>query len=448
MVTPEGVRPAALVVADGVIARVADVGERIASRERFDAGNLVVMPGVVDTHVHVNEPGRTDWEGFAHATRAAAAGGVTTLVDMPLNAIPATVTTAALEAKRRAAAGQCHVDVGFWGGIVPGNGPDLAGLVAAGCLGFKAFLVNSGVSEFPAASYDDLASALPLLARLGSPLLVHAEDPTVVDRARAALGVVDPRDPAAWAAGRPPAAEEEAVDRLIELARCHSAHVHVVHVAAAGAVDRIGRAKRDGVRITAETCPHYLHFALADVPRGGTLFKCAPPIREAHHRERLWSGLADGTLDLIASDHSPAPPALKGVDAGRWDLAWGGIASLELALSVVWTGASARGHDLAQVARWMAARPAELAGLAPQKGRLAAGADADIVVLDPDARYIVDPAVLHHRHPLTPYAGRELAGVVRRTYVRGRLAFERGRPFGDPHGVLLSRTQPPGATRT
>lgn len=438
-VLPAGVRAAAVHVAGGRIAAVAGYDEVPEGVPVFDAGEAALLPGVVDTHVHVNEPGRTEWEGFRTATRAAAAGGMTALVDMPLNSVPATTTAAALAAKREAAAGQCRVDVGFWGGVVPGNEGELAALWHAGALGFKAFLVPSGVEEFPAVGEEDLQRALPVLAALGAPLLVHAELPGPIEAAAASLTGADSSSYRTWLDSRPPAAEVEAVELLIRLAREHGARVHVVHVAAAEVLPLLARARAEGLGVTAETCPHYLTFTAGDVPDGATEFKCAPPIREPAHREALWAALADGTLSLIASDHSPSPPAMKLRERGDFREAWGGIASLQVSLPAVWTEARRRGHGLADIAEWMSRAPAALAGLAERKGAIRAGLDADLVVFDPEAEFTVDGARLEHRHPLTPYQGRRLAGVVRQTFLRGELVYDGGRFPPQAAGKLLRR---------
>jgi allantoinase len=431
---PDGLQPAAVLVRDGRIVEVLPRDQPAPADHEIDAGNLVVMPGVVDTHVHINDPGRADWEGFDSATRAAAAGGVTTLVDMPLNSIPATTTAAGLEAKRAAAAGRCHVDVGFWGGVVPGNTSELEPLARADVLGFKCFLSPSGVDEFEHVSETNLREALPILARLRLPLLAHAESPAHLLPCQG-----DPRQHRNWLTSRPPAAEHAAIDLLIRLAREYGAHIHIVHLASADALASIAAARAEGVPITVETCPHYLTFAAEDIADGATAFKCAPPIRERGHRERLWSALAEGSIDLVATDHSPAPPALKHLEDGDFLAAWGGIASLQLGLSAVWTGAAARGMTVERLTRWLSSAPARLAGLDSRKGRIEAGADADLVVWDPDAEWTVDPAKLFHRHPVTPYAGRRLRGVVTTTVLGGRVVFESGGVSGSPAGRLLVR---------
>ena len=415
-VLPEGMRPAAVAVSGPAIAAIADYGERLAASQDVDLGDLALLPGLVDTHVHVNEPGRTDWEGFATATRAAAAGGVTTICDMPLNSLPPTVSVAALAEKRAAAAGQCWVDVGFWGGAVPGNEAALGPLHEAGVVGFKCFLIDSGVPEFPPLEVAGLRSVLGSLAALDALLIVHAED-------AAEIGAASGRDYGSFVASRPPVSERRAIEKVISAAAATGARAHIVHLSAAECVAMIAGAKAAGIRLTAETCPHYLYFAAEQVPDGATEFKCCPPVRDAINREALWRGLEAGVIDCVVSDHSPCPPELKAPGTGDFGQAWGGIASLQLSLSAVWTVARRRGRTLDDVARWMATAPAALAGL-PAKGRLAPGCDADLVAFDPDETYTVDPARLLHRHPVTPYAGRILTGLVRQTWLRGMALLE------------------------
>ena len=508
VVTPDGIRPATVRIAGGRIAAVEAWAEAGGEARVLDAGELVVSPGLVDPHVHVNEPGRTDWEGFESATRAAAAGGVTTLVDMPLNCVPATTTPAALAAKRAAAVGWCRVDVGFWGGLVPANtgeeignrsgtatrrdradagdagagsvgaavetggggrdederrgaggeAGDVERLLAAGVLGFKAFLVDSGVEEFPAVTLDGLRRAAPLLAAGGLPLLVHSEDPATIAGAAPAEppNGAAARRYAAYLASRPPAAEVEAIRGLFALCRERPAgapalRLHVVHLATAEALPLLAAARAEGLAVTVETCPHYLAFAAEEIADGATEFKCAPPIRGAAEREALWRALLDGAIDLVASDHSPCPPAMKRRAEGDFFAAWGGIASLQLLLPAVWTGARARGATVADLARWLSARPAALAGLDGSKGAIAPGRDADLVIWDPDAAFTVDPARLEHRHPITPYAGRDLHGVVAATVLRGELVYDALGPgaAGDPAGVAArdGRGRFPGPPR-
>lgn len=422
VVTPGGVVPASILIQDGKIVAVG--GDDLpAGVPAIDAGEAVVMPGLVDTHVHVNEPGRTDWEGFETATRAAAAGGITTLVDMPLNSIPATTTREALRAKIEAARGKCRVDVGFWGGVVPGNAGEIAGLLEDGVLGFKSFLVPSGVEEFQHVTEADLREAMPRLD--GAVLLVHAELP-------GPLGFCEGDRHDDWLRSRPDAAEVEAIDLLVRLCRETGARVHIVHLATAEALPLLQEARRD-LPITVETCPHYLTFAAEEIADGAVEFKCAPPIRSRANRERLWEALREGLIDLVATDHSPSPPELK---RGGFREAWGGIASLQLALPAVWTGARARGFRFEDLALWMCRNPARLAGLA-SKGAIRPGFDADLVIWEPDERVRVEPAALQHRHKLTPYAGMTLHGVVRRTLLRGETVYHDGDFPGPPAGRLL-----------
>jgi allantoinase len=424
VVTPDGERPAVVRIRAGRIVEL--TGHDDFPADGFDLGELALLPGLVDTHVHVNEPGRTEWEGFETATRAALAGGVTTIVDMPLNSLPPTVTADALRIKRLAAAGRCHVDVGFWGGAVPRHLDDLPDLHAAGVFGFKAFLIDSGVPEFPPLDAAGLVAALRSVP--GALFVLHAEDPDAVAAAPPSDRYAD------FVASRPPVAETRAVAVALRAARTTGARVHILHLSAAAALPLISAARADGVRVTVETCPHYLALSAEAVPDGGTQFKCCPPIRDEANRDALWAALAGGDIDCVVSDHSPCVPALKRFDTGDFAAAWGGIASVQLGLPVVWTAARRRGHTLADVARWMAARPAQIAGL-PAKGRIAPGADADLIAVDPDAEFTVDPALLWHRHPVTPYAGQRLTGVVRAAWLGGRPVT----PHGPPTGRLLTR---------
>jgi allantoinase len=434
VVLPDGVRPATIHVADGRIVGIGPHEDRAAAD--IDAGDLVVLPGLVDTHVHINDPGRAEWEGIDSATRAAAAGGVTTLVDMPLNSIPPTTSPEGLRAKLQATAGRCHVDVGFWGGVVPGNAGVLEALAGNGVLGFKCFLTPSGVEEFPEVREADLREALSILARLKRPLLAHAELPALLcDPGPNA----DRRSYRTWLASRPAASEHAAIELLVRLASELGAHVHIVHLASADAVPILTAARAAGAAVTVETCPHYLTFAAENIPDAATAFKCAPPIREDTHRDRLWAALSAGRIDLVATDHSPAPPALKCLDDGDLLRAWGGIASLQLGLAAVWTGAAARGLPLESIVRWMSAAPARLAGLEATKGAIAVGRDADLVVWDPDAEMIVDPAALYHRHAATPYAGMRLRGVVHTTLLRGQVVFSGGSFANPPAGRHILR---------
>ena len=420
---------AAVRVRDGVVVEIAAYDAPAgAADEVVLAPDEVLLPGLVDTHVHVNEPGRTEWEGFASATRAAAAGGVTTIVDMPLNSIPPTTTVEALRAKRAAADGQCFVDVGFWGGAVPDNVADLAGLHDAGVFGFKCFLLDSGVEEFPHLSAHEFERAMAETARLGALMIVHAEDADEIVECAHGAGY------RGFLESRPDAAEERAIALVVDTARATRGRAHVVHLSASGAVPGLRAARHDGVDASVETCPHYLHFEAGSIADGATELKCCPPIRDAANRDALWRALADGDVDMVVSDHSPCTVDLKRGDTGDFADAWGGIASLQLGLPVVWTTARELGVPLTDVVRWMATAPARRVGL-DGKGEIAVGADADLCVFAPDEPWVVDPARLHHKNPVSAYAGRTLTGTVRRTWLRGA-------PVdlsAEPRGRLLRR---------
>ncbi len=434
VVTQDGIRPAAVHIRGRRIAAVTAHADVPAGTPVRDAGDLVVMPGLVDTHVHVNEPGRANWEGFEAATRAAAAGGVTTIVDMPLYCVPATTSATALRAKRAAADGHIAVNVGFWGGLVPGNAGELAAMCEAGVRGVTCTLAPAVPDGFAAVGERDLRDALPLLVAHDLPLLAHAELPGPIERAARRAGG-DRRAYATWLASRPTAAEVEAIQLLVRLAREFGARIHVLHVSSAEAVPLLREARADGLRITAETCPHYLTFAAETIEAGATLFKCAPPIRDAASREALWRALIDGDLQLVASGHAPCLPSLKREQTGDFVNAQDGIAGLELGLAVTWSGLSRRGGGIERLVEWLSAGPARLAGFEERKGVLAAGADADIVIWDPNALLTVETARLHNRHKLTPYAGMTLHGRVEATIVGGHLVHERGIVSG-AHGYL------------
>jgi len=430
---PDGTRPATIRIEDG---RIAAIESASAGTPDIDAGSMMVIPGLVDSHVHINEPGRTDWEGFVTATKAAAAGGITTLVDMPLNSIPSTTSVAALEIKRGAAREQCFVDVGFWGGVVPGNEAQIEPLAEAGVLGFKCFLSPSGVDEFDNVGEADLESAMPIVARTGLPLLAHAEWPAML---AAPPADADPRHYSTWLRTRPPAAEHAAIERLIALAASTGARLHIVHLASADALPLLMAARHAGVPVTVETCPHYLTFCAEEVRDAATAWKCAPPIREREHRERLWRALQDGHIDLVATDHSPAPPALKDLADGNFMTAWGGIASLQISLPIMLTAARLRGIPLERLVEWMSTAPARLAGLSNRKGTIAVGRDADLAIVDPDRGMTVDASRLYHRHAVTPHDGARLKGLITMTMVRGEIVYEHGEIVGPPRGALLTR---------
>jgi allantoinase len=443
MITPEGERDAVVVIEDGMIAGVHEAFTFAAHMPVEDLGNVALLPGLVDTHVHINEPGRTAWEGFATATRAAAAGGFTTLVDMPLNCLPETTDVEALELKREAARGQCMVDYALWGGAVDGNQAELERLALAGVPGFKCFLIYPGCDGFTSIDRANLEFALPHIARTGLPLLVHAELAGPIDAAIARLNAseADWRKYATYLASRPDEAELEAIAMLLDLCRTYEFRLHIVHLATAKALPMLAAAKREGLAVTVETCPHYLHCAAEEIPDGATLFKCAPPIRSAANRDALWQGLRDGTIDLIATDHSPCPPEMKrlvatqpGEEPGRFDEAWGGIASLSVALPLLWTDCVQHGVSLAQLVEWTSAAPARLAGLQAHVGSIEAGKHANFVAFDTPASFVVSDDKLHYRHRISPYMGETLSGVVRSTWLRGERVFAEGEFPAPPRG--------------
>ncbi|HWM56322.1 MAG TPA: allantoinase AllB [Pseudonocardia sp.] len=430
VITKAGEVPRCIGVRDGVIVAIEPLAAGLTGRENVElAEDEVLLPGLVDTHVHINEPGRTEWEGFETATRAAAAGGVTTVLDMPLNSLPPTCTVEALDVKRKAADGQCHIDVGFWGGAIPGNIGDLRGLHDAGVFGFKCFMADSGVEEFPPLPVPEIERYLAELHTYNALMIVHAEDGTAIERATS----VSSRRYRDFLASRPRGAENLAIAELIEAARFTGARVHVLHLSSSDAIPMLRSARRDGIPLTAETCPHYLVFTAQAIADGSTQFKCCPPIREADNREDLWAALRSGDIDCIVSDHSPCTPELKQLEVGDYRSAWGGISSLQLGLPAIWTEARQRGHSLLDVVRWMAERPAEIARLT-RKGQIERGYYADFAVFAPDDAFVVDVARLHHRNPVTPYAQRPLAGVVRSTWLRGHLI-----DADDPRGQLITR---------
>ncbi|HUB18217.1 MAG TPA: allantoinase AllB [Acidobacteriaceae bacterium] len=430
IVTPHAIRPGAILVDAGRIVAIGNESE-IPPHYRRIACPGALLPGLVDSHIHINEPGRTEWEGFASATRAAAAGGYTTLIDMPLNCLPATTTVAALEAKRAAAHGQCLVDWAAWGGVSDRNTAEIEPLARAGVRGFKCFLAEPGIDGFSRVDEPELRAAAPHLARTGLPLLVHAELPEFLAPADRAA---DPRRYSTWLHARPDAAEVEAIRLMIRLCREYGFRLHIVHLATAQALPDIRRARSEGLPLTVETCPHYLHFAAEEIPDGSTLHKCAPPLRSAANREQMWEAVRTGLIDLIATDHSPCPPEMKHRDTGNFLTAWGGIASVSAALPAVWTGLRARGLTLSDLVRLLSQQPAQLAGLAGRKGALAPGHDADFVVFQPDRERTISAEQIHTRHAISPYVGATLFGTVTATYLRGEPVFEHGNFANSLHG--------------
>lgn len=433
IVTPEGVMDGYVRIEGGKIAAVLGTGDALPGIPVHDCGGAWIFPGLVDTHVHINEPGRTEWEGFVTATRAAAAGGITTLIDMPLNSDPVTTNPDAFRQKLDAAEGKLAVDVGFHAGLIPGNADQLEELIAMGVCGVKAFMVYSGIPEFPAATRADLEQAMRMLVRYDMPLLAHAELDGPVE-----LPAGSGSSYRRYLASRPSAWEVDAIKLLIELSEKTGGRVHVVHLATADALPMIAAARAGSGRVTVESCPHYLHFCAEQIPDGATSYKCAPPIRERAHRERLWESLDRGEIDMVVSDHSPCPPELKDLRGGDFFKAWGGISSLQIGLSVMITECRRRDLPLACLAEWMSAAPARLAGLT-QKGGICAGADADLVVVDPEKSFVVRPEALRHRHRVTPYANETLYGMVQKTYLRGRVVFDIQQENEHFHGQILRR---------
>jgi allantoinase len=439
VVTPDGIRAAAVLVQDGRIVDVTSPEQVSPQIPIIDFNDDAILPGLTDSHVHINEPGRTEWEGFRTATRAAAAGGYTTLVDMPLNCLPATTTVAALEAKRKVARDQCYVDWMAWGGVVSGNQDHIEHLAGAGVPGFKCFLVHPGIDGFTMVTGAEIRAAAPELARTGLPLLVHAELPGPVEVATRQLANADWRKYSTYLQSRPDEAELSAIRLMISLCREFRFRLHIVHLASGQALEMLRAAKREGLPISVETCPHYLHLSADKILDGQTLFKCAPPIRGPENRENLWQGLREGVIDLVATDHSPCPPEMKRLDEGNFQGAWGGISSLSLALPIMWSEASARGFTLADIARWMAEGPARLAGCESRKGRIAKDGDADFVVFAPEQEFTVTEERLFYRHAVSPYLNERLLGVVKATYLRGNCVFANGDFPGETGGRELRR---------
>lgn len=435
VVTPDGVKQAAIHCREGKIITVTSHDEISQNVVVEEFGDLVIMPGLVDTHVHINEPGRTEWEGFETATKAAAAGGITTLIEMPLNSSPVTTAVEAFRKKCSVAEGKLYIDCGFYGGLIPGNTDQIEPLIEAGVFGIKAFLIHSGIDEFPNVTESDLRNAMPVIAKHNMPLLVHCE---LTDE-RFPPSFQNPKSYSEYLQSRPRKWEDDAIARMIRLAEEYHCKVHIVHVSSSDAIPILERARAQGLPVTTETCPHYLYFTAVEIPDGDTRFKCAPPIRERENKEKLWDALKNGVLDFIVSDHSPSPPSMKFLDTGDFQRAWGGIASLQFGLSIVWTEARKRGFKVSDLARWMSHNPAKFVGLENHKGAIAPGHDADFVVWNPNQSFIVQPSTTFHRHKITPYEGKELFGAVVATFLRGDKVFDGGEIIGKPAGTVLTQ---------
>ncbi|HEY9680413.1 MAG TPA: allantoinase AllB [Oculatellaceae cyanobacterium] len=427
VLTQKGLVPATVQVKEG---KIVSVSENVQAKHAENLGDLVIMPGLVDCHVHVNEPGRTEWEGFETATKAAAAGGITTITDMPLNSDPVTTTPAAFTTKLASTKGQLYVDTAFWGGVVPGNAGALEVMIDAGVRGFKCFLIHSGIDDFPNVTEADLRLAMPILARRNIPLLVHAE----LECGETCDWIEPANSYKAFLESRPRRWENEAIRLMVDLCREFRCPVHIVHLSSAEAIPLVRQAKSEGLPFTAETCPHYLTFAAEEIADGDPRFKCAPPIREAENREQLWQAVKEGTIDFVVSDHSPCTPHLKFLDEGDLKKAWGGISSLQFGLSTIWTEAKKRGYSISDVANWMSAKTAEFIRVADRKGSLQPGFDADIVVWNPEEQMMIQQASIFHKHKVTPYDGRTLLGVIKRTYLRGKKVFENGKILTSAYG--------------
>lgn len=437
VLTAEGEIEAVVIIREGKIAELIPPELAHPDCQVEDLSEFVLMAGLIDSHVHVNEPGRTEWEGFETATKAAAAGGITTIADMPLNCDPVTTSLNALNTKLPETTDKLWVDCAFYGGVVPGNSGEIQPLIDAGVVGFKCFLIHSGIDEFPNVTEKDLNEAMPILAKNKIPLLVHAE----LECGDHPPDWHDARSYQSFLSSRPRRWENEAIDMMIRLCRQHACPVHIVHLSSSDALPAISIAKKDGLPFTVESCPHYLSFAAEQIPDGDTRYKCAPPIREDENREKLWRGLRAGLIDFVVSDHSPCTPNLKHLDSGDLQKAWGGISSLQFGLPVMWSQAKQHGIDLQQMSEWMSLRPAKFLGLSDRKGKIAPGYDADIIAFSPEKDFVINTDIIQHKNKVTPYEGRKLKGVVEKTFVRGRVVYERGKLTIAPGGEQLLRVE-------
>jgi allantoinase len=418
-VLPEGIKSSVIIIDNGIILDIADILPANFYGEIIDARDKILMAGVIDPHVHINEPGRTDWEGFDSATKSAIAGGVTTLVDMPLNSSPVTISVNAFTEKINATENKLHTNVGFWGGIIPDNIAELENLIDEGVLGFKAFLTHSGIDEFPNCTESDLRKAMPILAKHNLPLLVHCE---LSDDKHPCNG--NPVVYKNYLATRPEKWEDDAIAMMIRLCEEFNCRVHIVHLSSANSIEQIQKAKQKGLPLTVETGQHYLFFNAEEIPDGKTEYKCAPPIRNKENNEQLWQALKNGIIDFVATDHSPSTPDLKELISGNFMKAWGGISSVQLALPVLWTAAKNRNCTYADLAKWLSENPAKLIGKEHKKGKIAIGYDADLVIWS-DKKFNVLPENIHHKHKITPYLNKELYGIVEQTFLGGIKVYDR-----------------------
>lgn len=437
ILTDNGFIDGYILVKDGKVLEIT-TSEQVPNCLVDDVGNLVVMPGIVDCHVHINEPGRTDWEGFETATKAAAAGGITTLVDMPLNCSPVTTTKKALNTKLDAVRGKLWVDCGFWGGIIPNNIDELEPLLQAGVMGCKVFLIDSGIDEFPNVVESDLREAMPILKKYNVPLLVHAEMESTPGETN---NYNNPTSYQAFLDSRPKSLEDNAINLVIDLCRENQCKTHIVHLSSADSLENIRKIKDEGLPFSVETCPHYLTFSSEEISDGDTRFKCCPPIREKSNNEKLWEGVQNGTIDFIVSDHSPCTANLKLMETGDIEKAWGGISGLQFSLSLIWTEAQKRGISIQELSKLMSEKTAEFIGMSQTKGKIAKGYDADFVIWNPEEKFTIDESIIQHKNKVTPYLNKELNGVVEETYLRGKKVYEKGNFLDKPLGEFLLKTK-------
>ncbi len=429
--------PATLFIKDGKIKDIQN-DKPSDTTNLIDVGEDILMPGIIDPHVHINEPGRTDWEGFETATKAAAAGGITSLVDMPLNSAPVTTSVTAYQEKRNSTIRKLYVNCGFWAGLVPDNCQSLERLLDSGVLGIKAFLTHSGIDDFPNVTREHLEKAMPEIAKRNLPLLLHCE----LDEKHEGLQnlLKTPTSYNAYLNSRPRSWEDKAIEMVIDLCEKYNCRTHIVHLSSSNSIEQIIAGKKKGLPLTVETGQHYLYFNAESIPDARTEYKCAPPIREKENNEKLLDALLDGTIDFVGTDHSPAPPDLKEIDSGNFAKAWGGIAGLQFALPVLWTVVSKKGATVLDVSKWMSSNVAKFIGLNNVKGKIAIGYDADLTVWNPEEYFTVNEKNIQHRHKVCPYIGENLKGVIKKTIVNGKLVYDEGHFVNLPstNGQIIS----------